>query len=281
MTEFELKLEVPAASLQRVEAALREGHASRQRLQARYFDTEDAALAKHGLILRLRKEGRRWVQTAKGPGSGPLDRLEHNVNIARPAYAAMPVVDLARHADTPVGDLIMHALRLKTGVVFPALVPLYQIDVQRLKRSVEFDGSVLEIALDLGRIVSGPDAVSLCELEVELKHGQQEHAVQLARDWCASHGLWLSVISKSTKGQRLGCGSACGPAVAAAMPQFGRRANGVQISVAVLHPGNALRCGVPLDWPRTEYGWRRSGCAPSRPASPVPRSPAPDACSCW
>ena len=174
------------------------------------------------------------MQTAKGPGSGPLDRLEHNVNLARPAYAAMPVVDLARHADTPVGDLIMHALKLKTGATFPALVPLYQIDVQRLKRSIELDGSVLELALDLGRIVSGPDAVQLCELEVELKQGQQEHAVQLARDWCASHGLWLSVVSKSMKGQRLGSSSVFGPAVAAAVPQFGRRANGVQISVAVL-----------------------------------------------
>ena len=232
--EFELKLEIPAASLPQLEAALREGGASRQRLQAHYFDTEGGALASHGLVLRLRKEGRRWVQTAKGPASGPLYRLEHNVALGRPPGAAMPVADLGRHAGTPVGERIRQALALTPGAALPALIPLYQTDVQRLKRSVVVEGSVLELALDLGRVVCGPQSLPLCELEVELKQGQPKHAVQLARDWCASHGLWLSVISKSMKGQRLGSGSPFGPAVAATRPEFGRRASSAQISEAVL-----------------------------------------------
>ena len=232
--EFELKLEIPADRLARVEAAVREGEAKRQHLQARYFDTGDGALARNNIVLRLRKEGRRWVQTAKASSGGPLERLEHNVNVVKPAGAAIPAVDMARHAGTPVGDRIVQALGLKSGEAYPALLLLYETDVWRLTRDVERAGSVMEIALDIGRVVSGAHSTPLCELEVELKHGSPEHAVQLARDWCGRHGLWLSSISKSMKGQRLGSGSPFGPAVPASAPEFSRDATADQITVAVL-----------------------------------------------
>ena len=232
--EFELKLEIPADRFAQVEAAVREGKASRQHLQARYFDTVNGALARHGIVLRVRKEGRRWVQTAKAPSGGPLNRLEHNVNLLKPTGAAMPAVDLARHAGTPVGDRIMRALGLASGEAFPALVLLYETDVWRLTRNIERAGSVMEIALDIGRVVSGAHSMPLCELEVELKHGSPEHAVQLAREWCRRHGLWLSSISKSMKGQRLGSGSPFDPAVLASTPEFDRDAAAGQVIVAVL-----------------------------------------------
>ena len=234
MTEFELKLEIPANRLARVEAAVREGKAVRQRLQARYFDTEDGVLARHGIVLRVRKEGRRWVQTAKGPASATLERLEHNVNLVKPAGVAAPVADLARHAGTPVGERIAQALGLASGKPFPALALLYETDVWRLTRNIKVAGSAMEIALDMGRVFSGTRSAPLCELEVEFKQGSPEHAVKLARDWCARHGLWLSAISKSMKGQRLGSGSAFGPAVAATPPEFDRHANSGQIAVAIL-----------------------------------------------
>lgn len=232
--EFELKLEIPADRFAQVEAAVREGKAVRQHLQARYFDTENGALARHNIVLRVRKEGRRWMQTAKAPSGGPLNRLEHNVNLVKPAGAAMPAADLARHVGTPLGDRIMQALGLASGEAFPALALLYETDVWRLTRNIELAGSVMEIALDVGRVVSGPHSTPLCELEVELKHGSPEHAVQLAREWCGSHGLWLSLVSKSMKGQRLGSGSPFGPAVLASTPEFDRHATADQITVAVL-----------------------------------------------
>lgn len=234
MTEFELKLEIPVNRVQQVEAAMREGETTRQRLRARYFDTVEGALASHGLIVRVRKEGRRWMQTAKGSTSDPLERLEHNVALAAPAGGAIPAADLSRHAGTPVGDRILQALQLKSDARWPALIALYDTDVQRLTRSVEVEGSVVELALDLGRIVSGPHSVALCELEVELKLGQAGHTVQVARDWCARHGLWLSTLSKSGKGQRLGHARPDCPVVGASPPEYGRRASAAQITSAVL-----------------------------------------------
>ena len=166
MTEFELKFEIPQGSLQRVATALKDGQTLRERLQARYFDTEDGALAQNGLVVRVRKEGRRWVQTAKGPTSGPLERLEHNVNLPRQAKGASPEVDLGRHAGTPVGNAIAKALNLKPGEDFPVLLPLYETDIQRVTRVVAVNGSSVEIALDQGRIVSGNKSLPICELEV-------------------------------------------------------------------------------------------------------------------
>ena len=232
--EFELKLEIPADRRAQVEAAVREGKAVRRHLQARYFDTVNCALARHNIVLRVRKEGRRWVQTAKAASGGPLERLEHNVNLLQLAGVAMPAVDLARHAGTPVGDRIMKALRLASGEAFPALVLRYETDVWRLTRNIERAGSVMEIALDVGRVVSGAHSMPLCELEVELKHGSPEHAVQLAREWCGRHGLWLSLISKSMKGQRMGSDSPFGPAVLASTPEFDCDAAADQITAAVL-----------------------------------------------
>ena len=234
MTEFELKFEIPQTGLQRVVTALKAGKTSRERLQARYFDTEDEALARNGVVVRVRKEGRRWVQTAKGPSSGPLERLEHNVSLARQANGAEPDVDLARHAGTPVGKAIAKALNLKVGAAYPELAPLYETDVQRVTRLVAVDGSLVEIALDQGRILSGNKSMPICELEVELKTGKPEHAVALARQWCAEYGLSLSSITKSMKGQRLRNAQLSVPAVSATAPAFHRDATGAGIAVAVL-----------------------------------------------
>ena len=234
MTEFELKFEIPPTSLLRVAAALKVGKISRQRLQARYFDTVDGTLAAHGLVVRMRKEGRRWVQTAKGPSGTLLERLEHNASLGQQPKGVDPAVDLARHAGTPVGKAIANALNLKAGEACPDIAPLYETDVRRITRLVEHDGSVLEIALDQGRILSGNQSLPICELEVELKKGRPGHAVALARQWCAEYGLSLSSITKSMKGQRLRNAEFWGPAVTATAPAFRRDATGAQIVAAVL-----------------------------------------------
>lgn len=234
VTEFELKLEIPVASLSRVAAGIRTGKTKRQRLQAQYFDTADSLLARHGIVVRLRLEGRRWVQTAKGPTSGPLERLEHNITLAALAPGSIHQLDLARHAATPVGQAIEAALGLKAGEAFPALLQLYETDIQRTTRTVRQAGSLVELALDQGQVTAGARVLDICELEVELKKGQPEDAVALARQWCARHGLWLSTISKSMKGQRLRSGEAAGPAVGATAPDYQRQATAAQVASAVL-----------------------------------------------
>jgi triphosphatase len=234
MTEFELKLEIPPERLPAVLAAMREDKVRRKRLLARYFDTEGEALAQNGIVLRLRQEGRAWVQTAKCAGSGPLERLEHNVLLAALPGAAPPEVSLARHAGTPVGEEISKALKLDSLDHAPALLPRFETEVQRLTRRIELSGSVIEVALDRGKVRAEGGQTGLCEIEFELLEGEPAGAVQTARQWCAAHGLWLSTTSKSAKGQRLAAGKQFGPPVSAARPHLKRGDSGGEIGVAVI-----------------------------------------------
>jgi len=250
MTEFELKLEIPPERLQAVLTAMRQDKVHARRLQARYFDTGDEALARHGIALRLRKEGRAWVQTAKGAGSSAMERLEHNAPLGICPGNAAPAVSLARHAGTPVGEKIRQALELESLDRPAQLMPRFETDVLRLTRRIELAGSVVEVALDRGKVRVGNDWAPLCEVEFELLEGEPVAAVQLAREWLAAHGLWLSVISKSAKGRRLAAGQACGPPVGAAFPQLSRDASGAEITAAVVQAcldqvlGNASEVGA-------------------------------------
>ena len=58
MQEIELKFQVPVVARLATEAWVLKGSTRRVRLQAAYFDTADRLLARAGLALRLRLEGR-------------------------------------------------------------------------------------------------------------------------------------------------------------------------------------------------------------------------------
>ena len=234
MTEFELKFEVSPKNLKSVAAAMLQGKIIRQRLQASYFDTADGALAAHGIVLRLRKEGRRWVQTAKSSTADLLLRLEHNAALPAQRAGAVPAIDLARHRGTPIGKAIDKALGLKANDLFPKLKLLYGTDVQRVTRLEDSGTSMVEIALDQGRVFSAGRTQLICELEVELKEGSPCDAVALARQWCANHSLWMSTITKSMKGQRLGHKAALSDATSAVLAKFSRRAAGPEMVSAVV-----------------------------------------------
>ena len=185
-----------------------DGPAVRSHLKASYFDTPEGSLARHGIVVRLRKEGMCWVQTAKGPTADVLERLEHNAELRlQPSHAA-PVIDLSRHRGTPIGKLIDKALSFEKNKTYPSLALLYCTDIRRIVRQMTSGDSVVEVTLDQGIIFHGDHSQDVCELEIELKEGLPLDAINLARKWCAAHGLWISSISKSMKGQRLNITSA-------------------------------------------------------------------------
>jgi inorganic triphosphatase YgiF len=220
--EIEFKFEIPANRLKAVEAALRRGTVVRTRLQARYFDTADQALAAEGIVLRLRKEGRRWVQTVKATGDNALHRLEHNVELG--TAAASPSIDPQRHQGTPVGDRLAKVLAASGA----PLVERQSTDIVRLTRDVRVTGpggAVVEMALDVGKVVAHagmPEQCEspVCELELELKRGDVQGLVALARRWSQQHGLWFSTVSKAERGARLLAKVEGAPAVKAETPRF-------------------------------------------------------------
>lgn len=220
--EVEFKFQVPANRRDAVEADLRLGPAKRTRLRARYFDTAQGALAAHRVVLRLRLEGRQWVQTVKAAGRGPLDRLEHNVELGAGSDLASAVPDVQRHAGTAVGKQLAEILA-QSG---EPLVELYATDIWRLVRREQESGTAVELAFDTGRIIvpgqgSGkPRTTRICELELELLDGPVQGLIDMAQHWSQRHGLWLSTVSKAAHGERLLAGVDCVPAIKAVPPVF-------------------------------------------------------------
>jgi len=70
-TEIELKFDVePEARRALASVPALAGRPRRTLMRSIYFDTPEALLASRGMALRLRREGRRWVQTLKAGTSG-------------------------------------------------------------------------------------------------------------------------------------------------------------------------------------------------------------------
>src|SRR5215472_3193934 len=106
--EVELKLLAPAAALGHLHEAPAIQRYSRtaataRRLEAVYYDTPDRTLFRQGLTLRVRRHGRRYVQTLKrGPMAGhpcvreeweaPVDSIAPNLSLL-PASQISPLLD--------------------------------------------------------------------------------------------------------------------------------------------------------------------------------------------
>ena len=235
VVEFELKFQVDAAHQTAVEAAVARGRSHRTHLRARYYDTADGALAAQHIVLRVRKEGGAWIQTAKAPGARMVERLEHNVELAPGPASDTPLPRVDRHHGTPVGERIAQALRragLDGGEV--ELVPLYGTDVWRTTREMRSGDALVELAFDLGSVRAGDRTHPLRELEIELKHGSPSSLLELAGRWRARYGLWLDTVSKSERGERLAQGAQHGPPVKAKTPQLPDDASAPQVFRAVL-----------------------------------------------
>src|SRR3546814_3474972 len=114
-TETALKLAVDSSALDAladapavVERARNRGTV--RRLENIYFDTADRRLHRRGLALRVRRIGRRYVQTLKsdaaaGPG-GALRRGEWEAPVGSPEpdLAALPHEDARRHLEAIAGS---------------------------------------------------------------------------------------------------------------------------------------------------------------------------------
>lgn len=197
-TEIELKFLVPQAARTRVLAEMARGSGSPERtsLSASYFDTDDRRLARAGMAWRLRREGRRWVQTLKAGTSNPLERFEHEV--IRPDASA----DASEHAGTPVGDRLACLLRGARGEGLEPAVR-YRTEVRRTTRRIRTRGAVVEVAFDEGRLIAAGGRLSLREIEFELVSGSPLAMLALAERWRKRFDLIYDPRSKAERGDRL------------------------------------------------------------------------------
>lgn len=201
--EIELKLALPPAGVPGFLARLarRRAEPTRAALHTRYFDTPDFDLSRAGVALRVRRVGRRWVQTLKTEGErqgGLSQRIEFEVPVARgvPDWSRFPP-----EAQTFVPD----ALRAR-------LVPLFETRFERVAWQLAGRGGAeIEVALDRGEVCAGSRCEPLCEIELELKRGQPDALFDLARAWAAAFACVPNDESKAARGVRLAQGRAAAP----------------------------------------------------------------------
>jgi inorganic triphosphatase YgiF len=210
--ETELKLRVPQPAMQRLAThpALKGGgRTPPQKLRAIYYDTPDLALSRAGVALRVRREGRRWIQTAKWAGEvhGALhQRNEAEVEVAGPAP------DLAKFGPEVVAVL-------RAPQIADALQPVFETQFTRTTRLVALDdASKVEASLDRGEIRSGERVEDLSEIELELKAGTVPALFTLALRIAATTPVALEGRSKAERGYALFTKAPQAPVKASAPP---------------------------------------------------------------
>jgi inorganic triphosphatase YgiF len=189
MIERELKLYVPAAARVAVAKALQKSQAGQITLRARYYDTATRELANAGIALRLRQEGRAWVQTLKTQGADALSRSD--LNAPRPG----PTLDTALYDGTPLAAVFTQlkeplALRYKTLIT-------------RTTLTLEQSDATIEIAYDTGAITAGELSLPVSEIEFELVAGSVEALFDVGAQWLQRFGLILDLRSKAERGDTL------------------------------------------------------------------------------
>jgi inorganic triphosphatase YgiF len=193
--EVELKLALPqsqAATFVKLMARRRTAPVQ-QALLTRYFDTPDFALAAQGIALRVRRVGRRWLQTLKTEGvrhGGLSQRAEYEEAISgrTPDWSRFPAEAQA---------LVPEALRAR-------LAPVFETEFKRTTwQLVGAHGTAIEVALDVGEVRAGVHRQPLCEIELELKSGQPDALFALALEWSTQLDYLPLDISKAERGVRL------------------------------------------------------------------------------
>lgn len=205
--EIELKLQLPPdqAGAFRKRMARRRGAPAEQDLVTMYFDTPDFVLSAAGVALRVRRSGRRWVQTLKTEGAragGLSRRVEFEMGVKRGA------LDWS-HFSPGALAYVPEVLR---GTLAPVFETHFHRTVWRVKGR---GGAQIEVALDVGEVRAGGRHEPLCEIELELKAGHADALFALALDWADTFDCLPFDVSKAERGARLARGEMAAPVKAA------------------------------------------------------------------
>jgi len=192
--ETELKLEFDPADRNKLEAIapLVSAEGKTDRLVSTYFDTADRDLARAGYSLRVRRTGRRRIQTIKSAGA------------ASAGLFARTVCERSLHGDQPQIDEASGALiEAVSADALSRIEPVFVTDVRRAIFRIDAGGAAIEFAIDEGEIRAGERAEPLCEIELELRGGTPQALFDLARALNEQVPLRLGVRSKAERGYAL------------------------------------------------------------------------------
>ena len=172
----------------------------RQEFVGIYYDTRSERLRRAGVGLRLRREGRRWMQTLK------VESAAHAGLAARAEWESEAHGRLLDVGAFP-REAIMAATGLDLQRVAPKLRPLFETRFVRRRAMIELPGgSRAELCVDRGYIAAALRREVLLEMELELKAGDARSMIRLAEKLARPLALEIEFQSKSQRGYRLASG---------------------------------------------------------------------------
>lgn len=194
--ETELKLRcdtknIPALS--QLLDSIAKAQGSRQ-LNNAYFDTENTDLAKAKAALRIRENQGQYEQTLKTRGqsvAGMQQRGEWNWPISSNTLE----MEWLQQEDVQQ--------QLPSNLQLAELHNIFSTDFERQTWLYEHEKTIIEVAIDHGKVIAGQYSQPLCECELELVSGNEQLLWQLAKTLGEKVPLWLSDISKAERGYQL------------------------------------------------------------------------------
>lgn len=195
--EIELKLALPeSAQAQFLRLPLLRTAVERKQtpLVNLYYDTAGLELRNRGIALRLRAQGKVWLQTVKcaGQAFGGLT--------SRPEWE----VPYAGHFDFSAIDAPVVRNWLERPKLKARIAPIFETNFQRKAWIFEpVAGTRIEMVLDRGWIAAAGRRESISEIELELLHGDEAQLFKLARRLAEQIPLTPSPLSKADRGYRL------------------------------------------------------------------------------
>ena len=193
--EIEIKLTASGQALKAVPKlgwlmALAQGAPKRKKLRSVYFDTATRALMERCLTLRVRHNGQKRLQTVKANSNGVFARHEWECDIEgdKPDLTALPL-----EARNRLGKL-------------ERLRPVFETEVTRTTIVLLYNGTSIELALDVGVIKAGRRSEPIREIELEWKDGDPAGLATLAERLAGDIAVSFEFRAKSERGYDLASG---------------------------------------------------------------------------
>ncbi|WP_180082832.1 inorganic triphosphatase [Acinetobacter sp. YH12201] len=207
MVEVELKFQIPEARRNALLKALDPKKSEIIQLKAKYYDTSERLLSQHGVALRQRLEGTRWIQTLKAAGKSHLHRFEHNHDLGELEH--VPQLDLSIYDQDAEAQ---HILKNALGESQDQLKLQFETDIQRTFLIIHFEETEIEVSLDVGEVRTEIAQSEVHEVEFELKSGSVQSLLAFSFEWVKKYHLWLDVRSKAEIGNLLAIQQPVSPA---------------------------------------------------------------------
>lgn len=196
-SEIELKFAVSADGA----TAIRDGlfsQCDRSQTQSIYYDTPSRGLRARGLELRVRTQDGRFRQTIKGSAvnggqrKSPFARTEIETDLTTNTPDAAPLAAISDNGELNADTLVLE--------------PVFSTQFERSKYMCtcqNTEAASIEMCFDVGQIEAQGTSQPLCELELELKHGELRALLSCGLELAQRYDLRLSLDSKADRGYRL------------------------------------------------------------------------------